>query len=130
MRSLLAVTLGGGLGSAARYLLQGWVQRRAERGSGWVALFPWGTFAVNIAGCLLIGFLAGLLQERLAVASATRSFLLIGLLGGFTTFSTFGFESFALARGGNLALAFGNIVASVVVGLVAVVLGSAAARAL
>ncbi len=124
------MALGGGLGSAARYLVQGWVQRRAERGVGWIALFPWGTLAVNLAGCLLVGFLAGLLQERLAVAPPVRSFLLIGLLGGFTTFSTFGFESFALARGGNLALAFGNVAASVLLGLAAVVAGAAAARAL
>ncbi len=130
MRHLVAAALGGGLGSAARYLLQGWVQRQSAARSGWAPLFPWGTLAVNLLGCLLVGFLAGLLQERLLVAPAARTFVLIGLLGGFTTFSTFGLETVALARDGNLALALANVAVSVVAGLAAVVLGAGAARAL
>jgi len=126
----VAAALGGGLGSAARYLLQGWVQRQSTNRSGWAPLFPWGTLVVNLVGCLLVGFLAGLLQERLLVSPAARTFVLIGLLGGFTTFSTWGFETVALARDGNLALAFANVAASVVAGLAAVVLGAGAARAL
>ena len=126
---LLAIFLGGGLGSVARYLLQGAVQERAATARGWPALFPWGTLAVNLAGCLAIGLLAGLFEQRWLAAPTLRTFLLIGVLGGFTTFSTFGFETFALARGGNWALAAGNAGASVLLGLAGVALGAALARA-
>ena len=114
----------------ARYLLQGSVQRRAGEAQGWAAIFPWGTLAVNVLGCLLIGFLAVLFEERLLIAPATRTFLLIGLLGGFTTFSSFGFETFALARDGSTLLALANVATSVLAGLVAVVAGALLARAL
>ena len=130
MRHLLAVALGGSLGSVARYLLQGSVQRRAGEAQGWAAIFPWGTLAVNVLGCLLIGFLAVLFEERPLIAPATRTFLLIGLLGGFTTFSSFGFETFALARDGSTLLALANVATSVLAGLVAVVAGALLARAL
>jgi CrcB protein len=125
---LLAVTLGGALGSAARYLVQGWVQERASARAGWIALFPLGTLTVNLAGCFAVGLLATLLQERLLVAPEMRSFVLLGLLGGFTTFSSFGFETLALARAGNLPLAFVNVAASVGLGLVGVWLGGALGR--
>ena len=59
----MAAAVGGGLGSLARYLLQGWVQRRADEAQGWAAVFPWGTLAVNVLGCLLIGFLAVLFES-------------------------------------------------------------------
>lgn len=126
----VAAAVGGGLGSLARYLLQGWVQRRAGEAHGWAAVFPWGTLAVNLSGCLLIGFLAMFFEQRLVVAPETRTFVLIGLLGGFTTFSSFGFETFALLRDGNTLLALANVAASVTVGLVAVVAGAVLARAL
>lgn len=125
---LLAVTVGGALGSAARYLLQGWIQERASARAGWIALFPAGTLAVNLAGCFAIGVLATLFQERLLVSPEARTFVLLGLLGGFTTFSSFGFETFALARGGSALLALANVVASVGLGLVGVWLGAALAR--
>lgn len=130
MRQLLAVALGGSLGSVARYLLQGAVQRRAGAAHGWAAVFPWGTLAVNLLGCLGIGFLAVLFEERLAVAPETRTFVLIGLLGGFTTFSSFSFETWALLRDGNTLLALVNAAGSVTVGLVAVIAGAMLARAL
>ena len=130
MRHLLAAALGGSLGSVARYLLQGAVQRRAGEAHGWAAVFPWGTLAVTLLGCLLIGFLAVLFEERLAIAPETRTFVLIGLLGGFTTFSSFGFETFALLRDGSTLLALANIATSVTVGLAAVVVGAMLARAL
>ena len=128
MRHLLAVALGGALGSTARYGLQGWVQERAARGHGWVALFPFGTLAVNLAGCAAIGALAALLQGRLLAAPELRSFLLVGVLGGFTTFSAFGFETMELARAGNFALAAANVAGSVVFGLAGVWLGAALVR--
>lgn len=130
MRTLIAVALGGALGSTARYLLAGWAQQRAAGARGWLALFPAGTLAVNLIGCFAIGFLAALFQERLAGDPATRTFALVGVLGGFTTFSTFGLETFALARGGNLALACGNVGASVALGLAGVWAGTALARTL
>jgi CrcB protein len=128
MRLLSAVAVGGALGSAARYLIQGWVQERAARAHGWIALFPFGTLAVNLVGCFAIGALATLFQERLMVAPELRSFLLLGVLGGFTTFSAFGFETVALARDGNFALVAANVSASVVLGLVGVWLGVALVR--
>ncbi len=130
MRHLFAAALGGSLGSMARYLLQGTVQRRAGEAQGWAAVFPWGTLTVNLLGCLLIGFVAVLFEERLAIAPETRTFVLIGLLGGFTTFSSFGFETWALLRDGNTLLALANVATSVTLGLVAVVVGAMLARAL
>lgn len=130
MRHLFAAAIGGSLGSMARYLLQGSVQRRAGEAHGWAAVFPWGTLAVNLLGCLLIGFLAVLFEERMAIAPETRTFVLIGLLGGFTTFSSFGFETWALVRDGNTLLALANVAASVSVGLAAVVIGAMLARTL
>lgn len=128
MRHLIAVALGGALGSAARYGLQGWAQERAARAHGWIALFPLGTLAVNLAGCFAIGALAALAQGRLLVTPEARSFLLVGVLGGFTTFSAFGYETVELARAGNVALAAANVGASVAFGLAGVWLGAALAR--
>ena len=106
------------------------MQRRAGEAQGWAAVFPWGTLAVNSSGCLLIGFLAMLFEQRLVVAPETRTFVLIGLLGGFTTFSSFGFETFALLRDGNTLLAAANVAVNVTAGLIGVVGGAMLARAL
>ena len=130
MRMLVAVALGGALGSMARWLLAGWVQARAVSERGALALFPAGTLAVNLTGCLLIGVLATLFEERLAGDPALRTFVLAGLLGGFTTFSSFGLETFYLLREGNLVLAFANAAGSLVLGLAAVWLGAVLARAI
>lgn len=128
MRLALAVALGGALGSWTRWSLGGWVQRRSSATSGAAALFPAGTLAVNLLGCLAIGFLAAWLEERGAVDPALRVFLLVGVLGGFTTFSSFGFETVALVRDGNFALAATNVAASVGGGLAGVWAGLVAAR--
>jgi CrcB protein len=128
MARLLAIFFGGGIGAVLRYLLQGFVQERAAAARGWAALFPWGTLAVNLSGCFAIGLLAGLFESRWLAAPTLRSFVLIGVLGGFTTFSTFGFETFALARAGGWVLALGNVAASVLLGLAGVALGAALAR--
>jgi CrcB protein len=130
MRLLAAVALGGALGSAARWLVAGWVQQRAESVGGPVALFPAGTLAVNLIGCFAVGLLAALFEERLVAGVEWRAFVLIGVLGGFTTFSTFGFETVALVRAGSLLLAAANALGSVALGLVGVVLGLALARVL
>lgn len=125
---MIAVAAGGACGSLARWLLAGWVQRRLDSQSGWSALFPAGTLAVNLLGCLAIGFLATLYEERLTVEPALRTFVLVGMIGGFTTFSAFGFETLALLRAGSLAIAAANVTASVAGGLGGVWLGTVLAR--
>jgi fluoride exporter len=114
IRALL-VGLGGAIGSAARYLLSGAVHRLLEG-----ALFPIGTLAVNVAGCLLIGFLGGLAETRGMLGGEVRLFLMIGCLGGFTTFSSFGYETLQLARGGQALMAMMNVGLQLGLGLLAV----------
>jgi CrcB protein len=90
------VGAGGFLGSILRYAVSGAVHRAMP-----TTTFPYGTFVVNTVGCLAIGFLAGMAETRQLIGPEMRLFLFIGLLGGFTTFSTFGYESFALLRDGE-----------------------------
>ena len=85
--------------------------------------FPFGTLAVNLVGCALVGFIAELADQRGVLSGETRAFLIVGLLGGFTTFSAFGNETMNLLRDGELWLACGNIVGHTFLGLVAVWLG-------
>ena len=125
MLKLVLVGLGGLLGSIGRYLVSGWVQNRFPF-SG----FPWGTLAVNLVGCWLLGFAAGLAETRGVLSSETRLFLMVGFFGGFTTFSTFGLESYTLLQDATYGRLAGNLLGSVVGGLVAVWLGLALARLL
>ncbi|MEO8168044.1 MAG: fluoride efflux transporter CrcB [bacterium] len=113
----LYVFLGGGIGAAGRYLLQGIVYRYASSG------FPYGTFAVNLLGSFAIGFLMSVFDERFVVTPALRIFLTIGILGGFTTFSSFSFETVALLREGSYGLGVFNVGLSVVTCLVATWVG-------
>jgi CrcB protein len=92
--------------------------------------FPWGTLAVNVTGAFLVGLLFTVLTERFTVAPWLRSSLLIGLLGGYTTFSTFTLESYRLVEDGAWALGTANLCVSVVGGMLAVYLGVVAGRAL
>ena len=110
--TLLLVGAGGALGSIARYLFSIFVHRLVP------TLFPAGTFAVNMVGCVLFGIVVGLAQERFLLRPETRAFVLIGVLGGFTTFSTFAFETFELARDGQFLWACLNIVGQVAAGLI------------
>ena len=110
--NLLLIAIGGALGSVARYLLSTFVLRVSG------TLFPLGTFIVNVVGCLVFGAIAGATSQRVQISSTTRLFLLTGILGGFTTFSTYTFESFALIRDGQFVWATINIAGQVVVGLV------------
>ena len=110
--TVLLVAIGGAFGSAARYVLSSFVHRVVT------PLFPFGTFAVNVLGCAVFGAIAGLAHERFLLRPETRAFLLIGVLGGFTTFSTFAFESFELLRDGQFFSAALNIVGQVVAGIV------------
>jgi fluoride exporter len=123
MRVLL-VALGGALGSVARYGLSGFVHRYAPPS------FPYGTFVVNVAGCLAFGLIAGLVEARSVISPAARTFLLIGVLGGFTTFSSYAFETFALLRDVEIGRALVNAAGQVVVGLLVLWLGYVLARAI
>ena len=116
MNSFL-VFLGGGIGATARYGLQGVVYRITGAG------FPYGTLVVNVLGSLLIGFLMSFFEERFIVNPSLRVFLTIGILGGFTTFSSFSYESIAMLRDGSYVAALANITFSVFVCLGATWLG-------
>ncbi|HEX2198310.1 MAG TPA: fluoride efflux transporter CrcB [Burkholderiales bacterium] len=128
MKAVLLVALGGALGSMARYKVSGWVLHHTM---DWK--FPAGTFAVNVAGCLIAGLLAGLAEKHEMLSADARLLLFTGLLGGFTTFSAFGLETMHLLRKGELLVAGSNVALSVAAGLLALWLalrlGLGAARA-
>ncbi len=113
-----SIGTGGFIGSILRYLVSGYAQQLSKS-----IQFPFGTLAVNILGCALVGFLAELADQRGVITGETRAFLIVGLLGGFTTFSAFGNETMNLLRDGELWLACGNIIGHTVLGLGAVWLG-------
>jgi len=118
----LLVGIGGFLGSILRYGVGGIIGRLK---AGWT--FPLETLLINVAGCLAIGLLAGLSESRGLFSGATRAFLFIGLLGGFTTFSTFGYETFQLFRDAQWHTAALSACLQVVLGLGAVWAGHALA---
>jgi CrcB protein len=103
---ILTVALGGALGSVCRYLVAGWVQALTA------GLFPVGTLAVNATGCFLFGALATFLTGPAIVPESYRLLLLVGFCGGYTTFSSFAWETLAMLDDGETALAVVNIVAS------------------
>lgn len=115
---LCIIGFGGWIGSVLRYLVSGWVQNR----SGSI-IFPFGTAAVNLIGCLCIGLLTYLVESRSFLSVETRAFILIGLLGSFTTFSTFGSETLTLLRSGRLDMAVFYAGGQVVAGVGMVYLG-------
>ena len=121
--NLLYVGAGGFVGSIGRYLVAGAVYRIFPN-----SYFPIGTAVVNIVGCFLIGFLNGLVEMHQLLHPAMRIFLLIGLLGGFTTFSTFGYETVASLRTGEFVPALANVAIQVIAGLSAVWFGYTATR--
>jgi len=118
MINILLVGMGGALGSIARFLVSGWVQVISRNVN-----FPTGTLTVNVVGCFVIGFLSQLAEARGIFTSEARAFVFIGLLGGFTTFSTFGNETYNLARSGEMSSALVNIGLNVILGLLAVWVG-------
>lgn len=118
MKAVLAVGLGGLLGSLARYKLGGLILHHA---TSW--RFPLSTFAVNFLGCALVGILAGIAEHRHGLSPPVRLFLITGFCGGFTTFSAFGLETVYLLRRHEAAWALANVVLSVVAGVAAVWLG-------
>ncbi len=118
------VFLGGGVGAAARYGLQGLVYRFLP------ATFPYGTIVVNVLGSFLIGFLMAFFEERFLVNPLLRVFLTVGVLGGFTTFSSFSYETVMLLRTGSYTLGLINMFASVITCLVATWMGMALGKLL
>lgn len=117
---IIWVGIGGFIGSVLRYWLSDAAQRAVPGTS-----FPVGTLVVNVAGCLVIGLLAGAADARGLIGPDARAFLFAGLLGGFTTFSAFALESVNAFKAGSAAIALLNIAASVVLGIGAAWLGRA-----
>jgi CrcB protein len=115
--------IGAGIGGGLRYVIGGWAADR------WGSSFPWHTFVINIAGAFLLGLLMVLSAERGLVSAEWRLFLGVGLLGGFTTFSTLSYESVALMQSGLYVQGLLNMFGSAFVGLVAAVAGIVVGRA-
>lgn len=118
IHSVIYVALGGALGSVLRYFLGTWTQSLSKSID-----FPYGTLAVNLLGCFAIGFLSQLAESRGAFTPESRAFMFIGILGGFTTFSSFGNETMNLLREGEKLNALANVGANVIFGLMLVGLG-------
>lgn len=117
MQQVLAVGLGGFIGAIARYTLTGLMQQRFR------AFLPAGTLLVNALGCLVIGILMEFVIERESFSETGRLFLITGILGSLTTFSTFGYETVELMRESEMRLAFWNVAANVCIGFSAVWIG-------
>jgi CrcB protein len=122
----MAVMIGGAIGSALRYGMSEWIAETAH------STFPWGTLAVNVIGSLVIGVFTGLTgpDGPLLVSPIIRAFVTIGILGGFTTFSSFNLQTMLLVQDGQWLSAVGNVTSSVVLCLLATGLGIALANAL
>jgi CrcB protein len=121
MLSYLYVALGGAIGSVARYWLSGLIASSKFFGQS----FPWGTIIVNITGCFIIGLFNTLTvaEGRMAASPDLRTFFMIGICGGYTTFSSFSLQTLALVQDGEWLYAAGNVVISVVMCLLGVWLG-------
>ena len=118
MIKILLVGSGGFMGSVSRYLVGSWIFRLS--GNHW---FPYGTVVVNIIGCFIIGLVGGIVETRHILSDEMRLFIMVGLLGGFTTFSSFSYETVLLAKNMQVFSAFINILFQVLVGLGAAWLG-------
>ena len=121
MGTVLAVGVGGGLGALARYYIAGWVQPAG-------AAFNWGIFVVNITGGLLMGMIVEASALKLNLSPELRSFLTVGILGGYTTFSTFSLDSALLLQKGQYGLAAAYVTGSVILSILALFAGLWIAR--
>ncbi|GAA4079974.1 fluoride efflux transporter CrcB [Flavobacterium cheonanense] len=117
LKTILYIAIGGAIGSVLRYLTSVFVNKY------WANHFPLATFITNVLGCFLIGLLIGILEKNNLANSNLKWFLITGICGGYTTFSTFGFENYTLFQNNNSLLAFGYITLSVLLGIFAVWLG-------
>lgn len=116
MKILFAIGLGSFIGGVSRYLISGLVQAKTA------GTFPFGTFTVNITGCLLIGIVYGF-ADKGQMSTDWRLFLATGILGGFTTFSAFSYETFDLLRNGHITTALSYVAASIFMGILATFTG-------
>jgi len=116
--NILLVAFGGAFGSVSRYLLGTWIQSMSKSID-----FPYGTLMVNLIGCFVIGFLSQLAEARGVFTSESRALVFVGILGGFTTFSSFGNDTINLLRDGETFNALANVGANVILGLLLVWLG-------
>ena len=121
--NLLIIALGGALGAVSRFLLGNGLSRALG------SALPYGTFVINIVGCFAMGLLMTIIVDREMLPAAWRLFLCVGFLGGFTTFSSFGYEALILLTEGRLLAALAYVGGSVVLGLVAAAAGVLCARA-
>ncbi|MBI5856694.1 MAG: fluoride efflux transporter CrcB [Sphingobacteriales bacterium] len=122
IKNILLVGLGGGIGSMARYLTSRWIYNLYPHH------FPWGTFAINVIGCFLIGLLWGISFRSFDSNEHWKMFLMVGLCGGFTTFSAFTLEGIGLLKEQRMALFFLYVAGSVVAGLLATYIGMKTVR--
>jgi fluoride exporter len=118
----LLVAVGGAAGSVLRYWMSGVAQRSVPVTGAW-SVFPLGTLAVNVLGCLIVGALAEIGERRGPLTPETRALVMVGFLGGFTTFSAFANETVAVWRSGATAVALVNVASSVLVCVAAVLMG-------
>lgn len=122
MQKTILIALAGLIGTLLRYWLSGLVARKYGE------TFPWGTMAVNLIGCLVAGAVFFLSEQRLLLSPTARAVILIGLLGGFTTFSSYGLQTFTLLRDGDFGSAILNLATANIFGLFMVWLGYVLAR--
>jgi len=119
IKNILLVSIGGGIGSALRYLCQKWIYQL------YPVTFPWATFLVNIVGCFFIGIFFAAAEKTALISGEWRLFLTTGICGGFTTFSAFAFENMNLLRTGDISWLLLYTFSSVVLGIAAVFAGVA-----
>nr|WP_044201361.1 fluoride efflux transporter CrcB [Oscillochloris trichoides] len=122
MLNITAIAIGAALGANLRYVISVWASQRLG------ASFPYGTLMINLLGCFLIGVILSLANNRLQLSEPMRLFLVTGLLGGFTTFSSFGYETYSLINSGNWLAAIMYASTSMIVGLIAVFVGVGVGR--
>ena len=124
MPVIVGVALGGAIGASCRWLLDRFIEARST------SIFPWSTFTINVTGCLVIGVLTVQLVDRHTVPAWIRVGVIVGILGGYTTFSTFGQESFGLLESRDVGVALAYMAGSVATGVLAVYAGTLLGRAL
>jgi len=117
IQKIIYLSLAGAAGTLARYWLGGLVQKNISIG------FPFGTAAVNVAGCLVFGLLWALIEKRFVLSGEVKTFIFIGFFGAFTTFSSFAFDTVKLINDLRWAHAFGNILIHNVCGIVGIIIG-------
>jgi CrcB protein len=119
---VMGIAVGGAFGALSRYGVDRVIEQRSE------SAFPWSTFAINVSGCLLVGFVIAALVDRRAAPEWLRAALVVGFCGGYTTFSTFAQETVDLLESRAAAVALASVAANVVLGVLAVLAGARLGR--